>query len=92
MSTIYTSLLFAQVECKKQGVNTCFVTFDQPLFHKASGIVSASDELNNVVVRLDGFHLLMSYMGAVGNIMSGSGLEELWATVYAKASVAHMTT
>ena len=28
MSTIYTSLLFAQVECNKQRVNTCFVTFD----------------------------------------------------------------
>jgi hypothetical protein len=91
LSTIYTSLLFYQGECKKQGVDTCIVTFDETLFLKASEIVSASDELNNVV-RLCGFHMLMSCMGAIGNIMTGSGLEELWNTGYAKASVAHMTT
>ena len=31
-------------------------------------------------------------MGAVGHIMTGSGLEELWTTVYAKSSVCHMIT
>ena len=31
-------------------------------------------------------------MGAVGNIMAGSGLEELWSTVYASSSVSHMVT
>ena len=32
----------------------------------------------------------MSYMGSIGNIMTGSGLEELWESVYAKGSVVHM--
>ena len=31
-------------------------------------------------------------MGAVGNIVAGSELEELWSTVYAKASVVYMIT
>ena len=31
-----------------------------------------------------GFHLLMSYMGAIDKIMGGSGMEELWETVYGK--------
>ena len=37
------------------------MTFDQPLIvQKASEIVLASPKLSNVVVRLGGFHLLMS--------------------------------
>ena len=56
---------------------------------KAVEIVSAAGEespLSKVVVRLGGFHLLMSFMGAIGTIMRGSGLEELWATIYAQTS------
>lgn len=41
----------------------------------------------NVVVRLGGFHLLMSFMGAIGNIMAGSGLEEAFKVIYAENSV-----
>ena len=43
-----------------------------------------------MVVRLGGFHLLMSYLGSMGHIMTGSGLGTLWETVYAKGSVVHM--
>lgn len=32
----------------------------------------------------------MSYMGAVGKIMGGSGLEEMWEEVFAKNSIVHM--
>ena len=39
-----------------------------------------------------GFHLLMPFMGAVGKIMAGSGIEELWSTVRAPSSVPHMST
>ena len=49
-------------------IGICPVTFDQPLFIKALEIVIASHDLTNVPVRirLDGFHLLMSYMGSIG--------------------------
>lgn len=43
-----------------------------------------------VIVRVGGFHLLMSYLASIGQIMIGSGLSELWETVYAKGSVIHM--
>ena len=33
----------------------------------------------------------MSYMGTIGAIMGGSGLAELWETVYAPNTVLHMT-
>jgi len=32
----------------------------------------------------------MSYLGSIGVIMGGSGLEELWETAYAKNSVSQM--
>ena len=46
------------------------------LYQKISKIVAESpEELENVIVRLGGFHLLMSFMGAVGNIMTECGLK-----------------
>lgn len=91
-STIFTALCFARSQCEKHDLKCCPVTFDQPLYIKAAEIVASSQELDIVTVRLGGFHLLMSYLGSIGYIMTGSGLEELWETVYAKASVVHMLT
>ena len=68
------------------------MTFDQPSYQKASEIVAASPSHENVAVRLGGFHLLMSFVGAVGNIMAGSGLEELWRRSFAPSSVHHMVS
>ena len=92
LSTIYTALMFAANQSKKQN-QTCIVTFDQPLFLKASEIVASSDPNNDIakiVLRLGGFHLLMSFMGSIGKIMEGSGLENLWGTVYGQSTVHHM--
>ncbi|KAB0797138.1 hypothetical protein PPYR_08132 [Photinus pyralis] len=92
-TAIYSSLVFALKLCKKFNMKTCIATFDQPLFVKATEIVLASnptDDLSQVVVRLGTFHLIMSFMGAIGFTMSGSGLEELWATVYAGNSIPHL--
>ena len=90
LSTVYTALLFAQSEASKYNRNYCIVTFDQPLFIKAVDIIAASPELANVVARLGGFHLLMSFMGATGFIMAGSGLEELWRTIYGSDTITCM--
>ena len=58
------------------------------MYIKAAEIVAASQDLDKVIVRLGGFHLLMSCLGS--QIMDGSGLAELWETVYSKGSVIHM--
>ena len=88
-----TALLFAVDECKKNKKTSCIVTFDQLSYQKASEIVAESlEKLGDVIVRLGGFHSLMSCMGAVGNIMAGGGLEELWSTVYAPSFVSHVVT
>ena len=69
-STIYTALCFAKDQIEKAGQSVCPVTFDQPLYMKASEIIAASPELKTcLVTRLGGFHLIMSYMGALDYIM-----------------------
>ncbi|KAE8747077.1 hypothetical protein FOCC_FOCC006215, partial [Frankliniella occidentalis] len=90
LSCIFTALNFASDQCEKQKQKHCAVTFDLPLFMKATEISNGCPELKKVIVMLGGFHLIMSFLGCIGEIMSGSGLEDLFATVYAQNSVPHM--
>ncbi|XP_064120382.1 uncharacterized protein LOC135225033 [Macrobrachium nipponense] len=90
--TLYSALCYAQDVSEKYRLGIIPVTFDQPLYQKAVEIVQASPDLTKVIVRLGGFHLLMSYMGAIGHIMAGSGLSDLWETVYGINTVKHMLT
>ena len=91
-NTIYSALYFAQKLIDHHNLGTCPVTFDQPLYIKATGIVASVTDLPNIFIRLGGFHLTMSYMGSLGFIMAGSGLESMWETVYAPNSIPHMQT
>lgn len=93
-SSVFTALCFAAEQCSRNK-QSCIVTFDQPLLLKAMEIVAGSEEsldLSKIVVRLGGFHLLMSYLGCIGRIMEGSGMESLWVTVYGRATVKHTLT
>lgn len=88
-NTVYTTLISA---AKKSGQTSCLVTFDQPLYKKAREILAFTSEplLENVIVRLGGFHLLMSFLGCIGYIMAGSGLKEVLSLIYAPVSVEKM--
>ena len=90
--TIYSALFYAQSLTEKYHLGMSYFTFDQPLYVKAADIIQASPDITSIFVRLGGFHMIMSYMGAIGNIMSCSGLKELWETVYAPYSGKHMFT
>ena len=92
-STIYTCLLHAAEEGEKVGQSKTVVTFDQPLYAKACEMVLAAEPnspLSHLIIRLGGFHLLKSFLGAIGNIMAGSGFEQLWETIYEKNTIPHM--
>lgn len=66
-------------------METPSITFDQPLWLKATGII---EEANlKIVCRLGGFHTMMSFLGSLGGMMRGSGLEDLFNEVYAEHSV-----
>ena len=44
----------------------------------------------NMVVILGGFHLLMSFLGSIGEVMKGSGLEDALEELYGKSTVPHL--
>lgn len=76
----------------KQGV-TPIITFDQQLYWIAYMVIEdqpSTSRLRKVVLLLGGFHTQMSFLGAIGHIMDGSGLKEMIAQVYAEGSVDHM--
>ncbi|KAG5868451.1 hypothetical protein JTB14_037840 [Gonioctena quinquepunctata] len=91
-NTIYTTLLRAVDKCMKVKQKTCVVTFDQPHYQKARDFISSTSDprLQSVVIRLGGFHMLMSFLGSIGYVMSESGLEESLSTIYAPLSVGKM--
>jgi len=86
---LYSTLLFVDSEAKKLRMPTASITFDQPLWLKAVEICKAAS-LNSIVCRLGGFHVLMSFLGSIGTVMSGSGLQELMGLVYGADTVQHM--
>ena len=44
----------------------------------------------NIVCKLGGFYTMMSFIGSIGLMMKGSGLEEALETVYGANAVSHM--
>ena len=85
---IYSTLIFITEQAKQLNVQVPCVTFDQPLWLKATSIIAESKL--NIVARLGEFHTTMSFLGAIGKLIKGSGLEELLSEVYAENSVIHM--
>ncbi|KYN15739.1 hypothetical protein ALC57_12036 [Trachymyrmex cornetzi] len=64
-------------------------TMDQPLYIKSRDIVAATNlsDTTQVVVRLGGFHTILSFLGCIGYIMAGSGIKEALNTIYAEKTV-----
>ena len=90
-SSLYSTLLYIQNQAEKLGVPDIAVTFDQPLWLKATEIVEAKN-MKNIVLKLGGFHLLMSALGSVFHVMEGSGLEDALLTIYGENVVKHIVS
>lgn len=91
-SCIYSTLQFVTSQAKQHKV-TPVLTFDQPLYWKALTIIqcqSSESDLKKIVLRLGGFHMEMSFLGSIGHLMAGTGLQELLEVVYASNTVPHM--
>ena len=87
---IYSTLNYALSQARKLSIPSPCITFDQPLWIKAVEIIEAKSM--NMVCRLGGFHTMMSFMGSIGTMMKGSGLEEALGNVYGPNAVTHMIT
>ena len=93
-SCIYTTMKFVLSQARWYGA-TPILTFDQPLYWKALTIIQSQpdgSDLKGMVLRLGGFHMQMSFLGSVGHLMAGSGLQELLEVVFAGNAVRHMVT
>jgi len=94
LSFIYSTLHFVCSEASRYH-STPMITFDQLLYWKALNIIqgeSADSPIKNMILRLGGFHLQMSFLGSIGHIMHSSGLFEILETIYATNAVEHMLT
>jgi hypothetical protein len=86
-SCIFSTLMHVCEQGRKLNV-TPSITFDQPLWLKACAISRAVNA--DVVCRLGGFHTVMNFLGSIGSVMAGSGLEELFGLIYGQDTVTHM--
>lgn len=89
---LYSTMLFIAKQAINNGT-TPILTFDQPLYWKSRLIIEhepVSSPLKNIVLMLGGFHMKMSYLGCIGNLMTGSGLQETLEQIYAPCSVVKM--
>ena len=85
MTYIYSTLKFIQSQAKELNIVTPVITFDQQLYIKAMEIVKATNI--NMVAKLGGYYLLMSFLGSIGEVMKGSGLEDALEEPYGKSTV-----
>ncbi len=92
MTCLYSTLLYVSSHVRHYGV-TPILTFDQPLSWKALTIqesTPAGSEIRSIILRLGGCHTQMSFLGCIGHIMTGTGLQELLVCIYANNRVGHM--
>ena len=78
-TTLKSAMLEAKGLTKKAGLATTLFTADLQLYHVDLNVQWAYPGLygEDIVIRLGRMHFLMSYIGAVGILMAGSGLEVL---------------
>ena len=85
---IYSALLYICDQENKLRVKVPSVTFHQPLWQK---FVSITEEAKlRIFCRLGGFHMMMSYLGSIGNLIKGSCIEDLFIEVYGGNTVSHI--
>ena len=60
------------------GQGTTVITGDQPVYEILMNIKKKYPErYGNILMRLGGFHVAVNFMGAVGYLMKGCGIQEL---------------
>lgn len=78
----YSALKFVARQVKLLAIKAPYSTFYLPST-LVQGYCNYTEKKLNIVCRLGGFHLLMSFLGSIGTLMKGSGIEELQGEIYA---------
>jgi len=87
-SCIYSTIVYVIGQSKSRHFLVPNITFDQPLYIKA--VDTAIKSNLNIVIRLGGFHTLMSFLGSIGSMMRGSGLEEVMGLIFGANTMEHV--
>ena len=91
-SCILSTMHFVSNQAQKYNKSP-ILTFDQPLYWKALEIQMSEDDsscIKHIVLLLGGFHTCMSFLGSIGHLMTGSGLQSIMELIYADHTVPHM--
>ena len=94
LSCIYSTLNFVSNHANQYNV-TPILTFDQSLWWKAMSIITnekSNSSFSKIIFRLGPFHTEMSFLGSIGHLMKGSGLEELLELIYSDNAVGHIVS
>jgi hypothetical protein len=92
MTCIFSTLTYVCEQANRYHVAPV-ITFDQPLFWKAMTIIEIEPSwspLKQIILRLGGLHMEMSFLGCIGHLMAGSGLAPILEVVYAENAVKHI--
>ena len=84
--TVLTSMLQVKGLSEAAGQPFTLLTFDQQLYRYAAEIQWVLPEVfppSSFVLRLGGMHMLMSFVGAVGNLMAATGLSDGMSSAFA---------
>ena len=82
--TMKTAMVEAQRLTSLTGQEWTIFTNDQQLYQVAVNTTWADQSIFSMFVpRLGGMHMIMSFVGAVGTLMKGSGLEEIFKSGFA---------
>ena len=87
--TVLITLLYIEEFMKQHSMPYIHLSADMQLYKVIMQVKwSSQDRWKNLVVRPGGMHTLMSFIGCIGTLMNGSGLEELLAVAF--KGVGHM--
>ncbi|KAK3742892.1 hypothetical protein RRG08_061489 [Elysia crispata] len=77
-STIQAVIQISQEATREVEQEYTFVTFDLAVAKKAYALIwHDAERYKNVVIHLGVFHTVLSYLGALGKLMKGSGFEDI---------------
>lgn len=83
-ATVKATMHKTELICKLSGQNFSVMTADLQLYRISTYILwqSPSNFSQEFLVRLGGMHMLMSYVGCIGDMMAGTGLAEVMSSTF----------
>ena len=82
-STVLTVMHSVKRTCSKAGQEFAVLTCDQQLYRIMLDIIwNEPERWRNFYPRLGGMHMLMNFIGSIGKLMEGSGLDKLMAKAF----------